>query len=386
MEKNRTGTATKTTTMSNKRAREDAAVDEIIGIETTDGGKVWYFHRSTLVNAGGYFTARFGDGNIPAGSERLDEHGRSVYFVERDGELFGKHIRPFILTNIPGDLPPFVEAPRLWRALRDEANFFALDGLSQFLHVTHVCDKKDPLGRGVLYYLGTNKGREDYQNPHARGAVSIGGWTEMSQQEQRTATQWSNTFPIEFMNHSLKTSSDLALKTSSLQTFVAYRPSVQGVEGEGNFFVSNPRCYIAPCDFSSSRLPVVLELTSISLCPTAYSFRYGDCYGSSYWNFEGSEDGVEWTVLHKARDDTQTVRRPDYHDDQERFDGWSKEELLSHAERNLRHTWNIELSSPRFFRFFRFIGLGMDALDEMEPLKMCLHAVGLELFGDIHEE
>lgn len=89
--------------MSNKRARDNAPADDIIGIETTDG-KVCYFHRSTLVNAGGYFAARFGNGRIPPGSERRDEIGRSIYFVERDGELFGKYIRPYILTNKPGDL------------------------------------------------------------------------------------------------------------------------------------------------------------------------------------------------------------------------------------------------------------------------------------------
>lgn len=167
-----------------KRAREDDAIsDEIMGIELTDGGKVWYFHRSTLVNAGGYFAARFG-GDIPAGGGRQDEHGRSVYFVERDGELFGNHIRHYILSNHAGKLPPFSQDPELWRLLRLEADFFALDGLSTMLYATKVCNQNDPLGRGIPHYLGTNKGREEYQNPQARGAVAVGGWPEMSEQEQ----------------------------------------------------------------------------------------------------------------------------------------------------------------------------------------------------------
>lgn len=358
-----------------KRQRDAAEADEIIGIETTDGGRVWYFHRSTLVNVGGYFAARFGDGNIPAGSERIDEHGRSVYFIERDGELFGKHIRPYVLTNDPGDLPPFSEAPRLWRALREEARYYALDGLSEMLYVTHVCDKDDPLGRGVLYYLGTNKGKEDYQNPHARGAVTVGGWPSMSREELEVLGLGGEYYD--------ESETIRAMSPSSLQVLVQYRPPVIGPSELDACLDSRDRCYILPCEFSTYRIPVLIDLITVSVYPRAYTFRHGQCYGARNWNFECSENGTEWTVLHEARNDPHLVRPPpdEY---EERFYGLSADELLSFTEQTLRHTWNIELPSPRFFRYFRIIGIGME--DEDFSDAVCMHAVGLEIFGDIHEE
>lgn len=101
-------------------------------------------------------------------------------------------------------------------------------------------------------------------------------------------------------------------------------------------------------------MPVVIELTGVSLCPTAYSFRYGGCDGSSYWNFEASEDGREWTVLHEARDDTHVFycHYPLVHYNPAIYRNWCTDDFLSYAERNIRHTWEIELSSPKFFRFF----------------------------------
>ena len=103
-----------------------------IGLEFTDG-RVRYLYRSTLVNAGGYFAACFGDNGVPAIPYRTDEHGQSIYTIERDGELFDKHILPFILGKNPGRLPPFSEDPALWRLLRQEAQFYALDDLSEML-------------------------------------------------------------------------------------------------------------------------------------------------------------------------------------------------------------------------------------------------------------
>jgi hypothetical protein len=102
--------------------------DAIVGIELRDG-RVWYCHRSVLANTtGSYFAARFG-GSIPPGDERIDQYGRTVYFIERDSELFGKHILPYIQEN-SARLPLFSENPSLWRELRSEALFYALDGLA----------------------------------------------------------------------------------------------------------------------------------------------------------------------------------------------------------------------------------------------------------------
>lgn len=175
------------------------------------------------------------------------------------------------------------------------------------------------------------------------------------------------------------------MRSSSLQVLVEYRPPVVGENRGNTIFESRDRCALLPCCFSCYRIPVTIELKgSVSVFPKAYSLRYGTCYGACNWNFEASENGVEWTVLHEARNDTHLFRsNEDEEEEQRTFHGWSADELLLHAERNLRHTWNIELESPRFFKFFRIIGMGTEDLDEE---KVCMHVVGLELFGDIHEE
>lgn len=53
---------------------------------------------------------------------------------------------------------------------------------------------------------------------------------------------------------------------------------------------------------SLCKIPVILDLKSVSLRLTAYSLRYDGC-GMTDWNLEGSQDGKEWTVLHQARND-----------------------------------------------------------------------------------
>ena len=76
---------------------------DIIGLEFMDGS-VWYCPRETLTSIpNSYLNARFhhdDDGNIiPPGAERTDNYGRSVYFIARDGQLFGKHILSYLVTN-----------------------------------------------------------------------------------------------------------------------------------------------------------------------------------------------------------------------------------------------------------------------------------------------
>ena len=95
-------------------------LDDRIGLCFTDGS-VRYFFRSTLANAGGYFSARFGNG-VGEGLSYTDEHNQLIYAMEKDGELFAKYIEPFILARIPGELPPFSENPQLWRLLRKESH------------------------------------------------------------------------------------------------------------------------------------------------------------------------------------------------------------------------------------------------------------------------
>jgi hypothetical protein len=100
---------------------------DIIGLEFMDGS-VWYCPRETLTSIpNSYLNARFhhddDDGNIiPPGAERTDDYGRSVYFIARDGQLFGKHILPYLATN-DANLSSFAENVKLWRQLQTKPPF-----------------------------------------------------------------------------------------------------------------------------------------------------------------------------------------------------------------------------------------------------------------------
>jgi hypothetical protein len=115
----------------------------------------------------------------------------------------------------------------------------------------------------------------------------------------------------------------------------------------------------------------------------------------SYWNLEASEDGSEWHVLHAARGDQHLLGPTAAEKDLigrkiiDSFNVLSENEkseyLLGYVEQNHRHTWTIDPTPTVFFRFFRLIGLGED-VHEGDDAKRCMHAVGLELYGEIHED
>jgi hypothetical protein len=309
--------------------------DAIVGIELRDS-RVWYCHRSDLANTTGYFAARFG-GTIPPGDERIDQHGRSVYFIGRDGELFGNHILPYLQENDP-NLPLFSENPSLWRRVRREALFYALDGLAATLHVTNSFEH-NLLCQGVLHWLGTDKGKSEYRNPHEVGAVHVGGWVD-------TLEDLGN---FECRRHDAATQ-------SSRRALVQYRPPVKGRSSGPFMLYALEACDALGCHFSLQRLSVVLDLKTITLRPTAYSLRYDCCSGMSDWNFEGSNDGSTWLPLHQARDDQHLVqptgeeisslmRRFSLDDLSERA---TSEMLLTYVERKHRHTWSIV--STEFYR------------------------------------
>jgi hypothetical protein len=112
----------------------------------------------------------------------------------------------------------------------------------------------------------------------------------------------------------------------------------------------------------------------------------------SDWNFEGSNDGSTWLPLHEARGDqhlvqptSEEIRRLTELFVGEAFiasERETSEMLLTYVERKHRHTWSIV--STEFYRYFRFIGL--DPGLHIEGREQCMHGVGLELFGDVHEE
>lgn len=92
--------------------------EEIIGLDV--GGRMYYAHRSTLttMNAKGsaLATRMADDSMIPAGSEYKDDKGRTVYFIDRNGDVF-----QYILDYLRKDcvnIPSFAKRPELWRDIR----------------------------------------------------------------------------------------------------------------------------------------------------------------------------------------------------------------------------------------------------------------------------
>jgi hypothetical protein len=354
--------------------------DDLIRLMFVDG-RVLRCSRSTLSNGGGYLAARFGlDSLIPPGAKTYDANGQTVFFIERDGELFEKYIFSYLMNN-GLDLLQFTEAPTLWRQLRREAAFYSLDGLSEWLHVTKTFEP-DPDSQGVLYWLGTNKGVHEYRNPLAIGAVRVGGWVDLSI-EARIALRGDKNIKLPM----------LAAIPSSLQSLVQYRPPVLGSSNPDSCLLSLNSCFNLGYGFSDHRFPVVINLQSISLRLTAYSLRY-DIHGMSYWNLEASDDGSNWDVLHAARGDPyllepsvekNTWLKKNIIESEVISTDEKSECLLSYVEQNHRHTWNIDPSPIVFYRFFRLIGIGTD-MPEGDDVNRCMHAVGLELYGDVHEE
>jgi hypothetical protein len=99
-----------------------------------------------------------------------------VYFVDRDPNHF-KYVLEFLSneqTKLPNNLPPYKDAPILWKNLKQEADFFCLQGLALILREKSYIHSCSPdLGeKDILYWLGTRQGKAEYQNPlwcHQRG-------------------------------------------------------------------------------------------------------------------------------------------------------------------------------------------------------------------------
>jgi hypothetical protein len=65
--------------------------------------------------------------------------------------------------ELPYDLPPYKEAPVLWKGLKQEADLFCLKGLKLILTeqaLIHSCSP-DLGDKDILYWLGTRQGKAD---------------------------------------------------------------------------------------------------------------------------------------------------------------------------------------------------------------------------------
>ena len=394
--------------------------DTIIGLDVA--GTLYYCRKSTLLGMGdgtSYFAARFGPDSMMDPLRDRIANDREIYFIDRNPEVF-KYILEYLrIHKLPPQIGSFQNNTNLWRALRTEAEFYSLDGLLSLLRVTYTCSPNVDGGKGILHWLGTNRNTEPYINPYRRQVVDITGWFD--------TPSHPNTPNLEFWGSS-----------DSKENLVQYRPipdkkySQNPWSGDTNwqryqFGVGNVRfrC-LTDCRQSNERLPVVLDLRKVLVSPTHYSLRYGACRGlDGKWNFEGSMDGLHWTVLHAGSDNQHKLRATRISDQQAQFEAswfdtlirgdersggitnW-REIYCDYMERHYRDTWEIDCAVsdsqqqqqqqqqqvvphpsshhhqqqyPQYFRYFRIIGN-----DPQDGEGRCLHFIGLEIYGHVYEE
>lgn len=344
------------------------------------GGRIFKCHRSTLLNSGShYFTNRF-SGSFDARAAYRDANGLQVYFLERSGELF-EYVFQYIVS-LKLELPRFHQNPVLWRNLRSEALYFGLESLYELLKITYTVSLNTG-NQGLLYWLGTRRGTTDYQNPYSIGMVHVGGWVDDSA-------------------HSEEYLFGLAGSNYSRKSFVQYRaePKDMDFSEMDRDLESVPVgscCRLLDCDHGGKRLPAVLDLKECFVRPTHFSLRASLCLGmDGDWNFEASEDGVSWQVLHASRDEDFLRLRGDlangkagmryvqrvFFEELELHQVNNQEAmdvLVSFLEREQRHVWQITPPSTNFYRYLRIIGA------EELGIGGCLHCEGIEIFGDVHE-
>ena len=362
--------------------------DTIIGLDVS--GTLYYCRKSTLLQEDpSYFAARFGpDSMMDPQLDHIDAKGREIYFIDRNPAMFKFVLEYLRMSRLPPEISTFQENPNLWRSLRMEAEFFALDGLIALLKDTYSCCPNEDAGQGILYWLGTNKGKDEKCiNPYRRGDIDVTGWFDNLETLGDHDPSWGS--------------------SERKELFVQYRPmifmelpSIDTIiwPGTGNTYFP---CLMG-CNQSSQRLPAVVDLRKIRVLPTHYSLRYGACRGmDGNFNFEGSSDGENWVVLHEGRKSeghnltyeriqSRSKREQDWF--QEIMQGnnaftpimnWP-EVYCDYMERHYRHVWEVNVPTVpgQFFRYFRVIG----ADPHGEDGGGCMHCIGLEIYGKVYQE
>jgi len=314
--------------------------------------------------------------------DRVDENNREIYFVDRNPEVF-RHILEYLRMHVlPPEIGTFREHANLWRALRKEAEFFALDGLTSLLKVTFSCSPDADGKKGILYWLGTRKGREEYTNPYRRGDLDVTGWFDSHPSFGEHNPSWGSSESREF--------------------FVQYRPMSNKPLSYSEKIAPGPGNSYFPCltAHSGERLPVLVDLRKNVVSPTHYSLRYGACRGmDGNWNFDASNDGETWVTLHEGKKNDghnlsyeRIVQRKALGED-----GWFQElrgqsdsngyvaswpdVYCDYMERHYRNTWEFNnVPQGQYFRYFRIIGA------DVGEGGGSLNCIGLEIYGKVYEE
>ena len=340
---------------------DTSSSSSVIGLNV--GGKVFFTQRFTLTNGSSYFKAKF-SGNFHSSPSYIDSQtGWKVYFVDADPVIFeiilnylrmGVRCWPSPQDDKDNDL--------LHRRLLCDAQYFGIDSMVQALP-RHFCP--NPEGKGVMYWLGTERGVSEYRNPYELGAVQFSGTCKEQVDDMINDGTWD---------------ADEARKSEA--DFVGYRPLC-----DFHFQTTSVLLY---CDFCGDGEDLIISLPDdILVRPSHYSLRYGEGYGMSDWNFEGSTDKSNWDRLHSARNDKSLLLRPLNSNSKFvmmkatldlRCNGVTDENekraiATDIVEEHARHTWEVQNTHGRWYRHFRITGEGED---------LCF--VGFEIYGTVIQE
>ena len=349
--------------------------DTVIGLDVR--GQIFYCNKSKLLNinnGNSYFSARFReDSMLDAGLDRVDDEGRDIYKVDRDPSTF-KYIMEYIDTaEKPKGIGAYEMNKQLWGLVRDEALYLGLDSLIRLLRITFSCSPEveeglGPSGKGIMYWLGTRKGTDDYVNPCIREAVDIYGWHKDEKCD--------------------------ILDEEDKPLLVQYKPNPEGGDqpfrGADGELLGCSVCW--PDEAGDSICFHLLNMVAVS--PTHYSIRNGHCYGmSGNWNLEASTDGKNWDVIHESRGRSllhNGIRDPERLKICElvkKLKGDERKDAIGdYIEQNHRHTWKVQSTADKFYTYFRFISIAVSDAENELGREYCLHGIGFEIYGDVYEE
>ena len=317
------------------------------------GSQVFYTHEKTIKRV-----------SFPTSEQRsyVDTNGITVFLLEGDPELFS-YVHQY-LTGREVHLPPFESNPTLWRNLRQEAELFRVDGLTEALQVTHNCPfEKELLGRGVLHWLSTQS--DDLTSEVLLGEILSDG--EFSPE--------SPVYSRKLIQHQPLTNKVTEASLEELST-------------QASLKLLNPRKGVRPLWPGAKSL--VIFLPNVQLKPTHISLRVAhnqlESEEARLGYLECSQDGIYWEQLLLEKmppKHTRTVNEISgevaCHLIQSEQDCDENEEMLVHfAEKYLRRTWKVQRSSTKFYSYFRFRGV--------EQPYTSMAGCGLEFFGEIHQD